>query len=792
MSKPGQRPTRYRRAAAAALLCLLAGAGWGYSLLERRLLTPEASKLILDRRGRYLGEVPGSGGQLGYWPVPYELPEKIRVATLETEDRHFYSHPGVHLPSVGRAAWQNLRNLRVISGASTIAMQVARLQHPGSRSLWRKLTEAGEALLLTREHGHDQLLRQYLTLAPYGNRAHGVVRAARLYFDKPVEDLSWLQASFLAGLPQQPGKMNPYDPAGLKRALARARRILRELNVRGLVNDNEFAVAMKSDLGLVPLPHRNPEAMHAVLEWSAAARQRPAAVSKATLDLEIQGRVAHLLKENLGNLTGAGAGNTAAMVVDKDTGEVLAYVGSRGFFAEEQRGAINFLKAKRSPGSTLKPFIYALALERRGFTAASELADTPLDVQSENGRAFLPENITHSYLGPMLFRDALANSRNIPAMRVLTQVGVEQALQLLERGGVGGISYDPDRYGLGLAIGNLEVTVEELVGLYGALANGGESLPLRRFLDEPAAPRRRVLSRESAQLVTHILADPNARRPSFAAGSPLDFDYAVAVKTGTSQGYRDAWTVAYSDRLLVAVWVGNHDRRRMNHLGGVGAAAGVAHRIMNAVMPLRSPHREWAASFPLPEGYATRDICPLSGKLAGADCPTHRVEAFAPGTEPQEGCPYHAQVAIDLRNGLRAGPRCPSDFVQRRAMLELPEEYSRWARRQRLELAPHQESPLCASHREEGPPGIAIREPKNRVRFLFDPDTPAEYSSIRLSAKVSPASEAIVWIVDGTPVARVSYPHELRWSFQPGTHTIQAAMEHRPQVSQKVTVVVED
>jgi penicillin-binding protein 1C len=773
-------------------LAVAVGGAWFASSLERRLLSPEPSKLILDRRGKYLGEVPGSGDQLGYWPVPYELPEKIRVATLETEDRAFYQHPGVHLPSVARAAWQNLKNRRVISGASTIAMQVARMQHPGSRSLWRKATEGAEALLLTREHGHEKVLRQYLTIAPYGNRAHGVVRAARLYFDKPVEDLSWLQAAFLAGLPQQPGKMNPYVPSGLARATGRAKRILRELNRRGLVNDNEFAVAMKSDLGLVPLPHRNLEAMHAVLEWSQAAKARPQPISKATLDLEIQGKVAHLLAENLGQLTGAGAGNSAAMVVDKETGEVLAYIGSRNFFNEEHRGAINFLKTKRSPGSTLKPFIYALALERGRFTAATELADTPFDVQSDNGRAFLPENITHTYLGPLLFRDALANSRNIPAMRVLSDVGVEPTLQLLERAGVAGISYEPDRYGLGLAIGNLEVTVEELVGLYATLANGGQTLPLRRFLDEPPRPSKRVFSREAAQMVTHILADPNARRPSFAAGSPLDFDYAVAVKTGTSQGYRDAWTVAYSDRLLVAVWVGNHDRRRMNNLGGLGAAAGVAHRIMGAVMPLRAPHREWASSFPLPAHYATRDICPLSGKLAGPECPNHRVEAFAPGAEPVETCPYHALVQLDVRNGLRAGARCPSDFVATRAMLDLPDEYTLWARRQRLELAPRQVSPLCASQTPTGPPSISIREPKNKVRFLFDPDTPAEYSTIRLSAKVTPASEEIVWIVDGTPVARVRYPHELRWSFQPGTHTIRAAMEHRPQVSPQVTVVVED
>ncbi|MFY0569802.1 penicillin-binding protein 1C [Archangium lansingense] len=780
-----------RRAAVLALVLLVAG-GWFASSLQDGLLGYEPSRLVLDRRGAYLGEVPGSGGELGYWPVPYVLPERIVQATLVTEDRHFYEHPGVYLPAVGRALMQNVRNLRVISGASTLAMQVARMQTPGERTAWRKVREAVEALLLVHGHGHEKVLRQYLAIAPYGNRVHGVARASRLYFDKPVEDLSWAQAAFLAGLPQLPGRMNPYSEDGLRRARKRSHRILRALHAQGALSREELEQSLQADLGLVPRPQRMPEALHAVLEWSELARARQLPISTATLDLEVQSKVADILQRNLNRLDGAGAGNTAALVVDTETGDILAYVGSRDFFNQEHRGAIDFVKQRRSPGSTLKPFIYGLALEKGIVTAATELADTPMDARVENGRAYLPENINHSFLGPMLLREALGNSRNIPALRVLEQVGVEPALRFFEKAGVGAISYEPDRYGLGLAVGNLHVTLEELAELYLVLAHEGETRSLRRFTDEPLAPSRRLMTRESAQLVRHMLADPLARRPSFPVGSSLDYPYAVAVKTGTSQGYRDAWAMAFSDRLLVAVWVGNHDWRRMNGVGGLHGAANAVHEIFDAVMPEWRPYRPVLDTFPPPTGALAVDVCPLSGRLAGPECPHRKSEWFVSGTAPAESCPFHAKIRLDRRNSLRAGPTCPEREVVTRVMLSLPEEYEQWARKQHLDIAPLRESPLCPSRPEELEPKVAIREPKGTVRLLYDPDTPASASTLRLAADVTPSTEPIVWMVDGVPVAEVGYPHEFRWSLRPGQHVITAAMVHRSQVSQPVTVVVED
>ena len=825
---PQRGEGRRRKGSLCAGILLLTGTVLFYRSLDASLTQPSPSHVLLDRHGRFLGEVPASDEMLGYWPPPAALPEKLVTATLQTEDRHFHDHGGVHYPSVARAIVQNARNLSVVSGASTIAMQVARLQHPAARGLWAKLHEAGEALLLIDAHGHDRVLRQYLTLAPYGNRARGAVRAARLYFDKPVEDLSWLQAAFLAALPQQPGRMNPYDEKGLHRAMKRTHRILRQLNERGFIDAVTLEQSLQADLGLVPQPRRDPAAMHVVLDFAADVRRGDMPlIATSSIDLDAQRLAVQSVAQQVRALSWAHAGNGAALVVDLPTGEILARAGSTDWANVEQRGSIDYTRARRSPGSALKPFIYALALERGTHTAASEVPDVPVELSVGDGNAWVPENMTHTFLGPMLFREALASSRNIPALRVLESVGVERALDLFRRGGVRGISRDPGEYGLTLAIGGLPVTMEELATLYTALANRGVTLSLKKYTGcetppftlsggaagaaveagvEPAASalrlrsppgcsargERRLLSPEPATMVTHILSDPAARRPGFPSGSPLDYDdFAVAVKTGTSQGYRDAWTAAFSDRLLVITWVGNHDQARMNKLSGATAAAPIAHRILDGVMPMRAQHREWAASFPPPAGWRAHEVCALSGAIAGPSCTQHKTEWFAPGSEPTSSCPFHRPVQLDARNGLLAGATCPAEHVVTRDLLALPARYETWARREKLDVAPSRESPLCpaaftADRR------VSLAEPRDRSRYLFDPETPAGLGGVRLSARVTPATEDVVFLVDGVPVGKVAWPHELRTSLEPGTHTIRAALAHGAELSAPVTVVVDD
>ncbi len=755
------------------------------------LTDPEPSRLVVDRRGDFLVEAPGYKGRWGYWPMPYSMPRKILCATLATEDRNFYHHSGVYLPSVIRAAWQYISNGRVVSGASTIAMQVARLQHPAPRTIWNKLREMAEASLMVGQEGHERVLRQYLRIAPYGNRVRGAARAARYYFQKPVEDLSWLQAAFLAGLPQSPGRMNPYDPKGLERAMARARRILENLHRYGFINKDELENSFSSNLELLPRPSRPDFAMHAALKWSRLARKKPGLIQSASLDLKIQKKVKKIVQRAKKRLTWRGVGNIAALVLDRASMQVLAWVGSCDYFDEDPRGAMDFIRIRRPPGSALKPFIYALAMDAGLITAATELADIQVEFVRSRNVPYRPSNIGHGFLGPILARDALANSRNIPALEVMSRLGVDRALDFFSSAGVGRIRHEPGEYGLGLVLGNLPVNLEELAGLYGVLANRGKYIPLADFLgdDEKIPVPKTLISESTAELVANILADPEARLPTFKRGSALEFDYAVSVKTGTSQGYRDGWAVGFSDRLLVGVWVGNHDWRRMNRVGGMSAAR-ILHRIMDKLMIDYRPFQPVAEQAPIPEGYVARTVCLASGLIAGAHCPHHRIEYFRPGTEPVQTCGYHREVALDRRNGLLATRDCPSRFVIKRNMLTLPERYSSWSRQGHIDVAPTRPSPLCAGG-EFDHPFVSITEPKTGSRFIWDPDTPREFATLKIAAKVIPATQPVVFLVDDVPVAKADYPYEFRWSITPGRHTIRAAMLNTAHESLPVTITVD-
>jgi penicillin-binding protein 1C len=405
-----------------------------------------------------------------------------------------------------------------------------------------------------------------------------------------------------------------------------------------------------------------------------------------------------------------------------------------------------------------------------------------MDIVMTTGASYVPRNISGTFLGPMLAREALANSRNIPALRVLSTTGVSRVAQLLRAGGVAHVDVDGDSYGLGLALGDLPVTALELGSLYRSLARGGLSTTTRFFTDEESHVGQHLVRAETAQLVLGLLSDPAARQPSFPAGSPLDYDYAVAVKTGTSQGFRDGWTVAVSDRAVVVAWVGNHDWRSMDHLGGLAGTAEMAHDIMDEVMIHVDAARPATLSFADPRDSVRRTVCAMSGRLAGQGCPHARSEVFLRGTEPVDRCTVHHDVDIDVRNGLRATLGCDAHFVRQVAMVDLPSVYASWARLQHLDVAPVLDSPLCGAP-DVKKPSIVLREPLDHMRLAFDPDTPPAYATLRLQADTQPLNEEVVFLVDGEPVATVGYPQQARWTLVPGNHTIQAAFAHRPEVS---------
>jgi penicillin-binding protein 1C len=871
-----------------ALLWSLAAAGIACPLLvlsvvclagaRAHLAAPAPTLLLLDRQGRFLGELPGgpaarangraahlaraaidgSAGSaasntsaaraasgdageegLGYWPVP-ELPPRVVAATLALEDRRFGSHPGVDPLAVARALLQNLRTRGRVSGASTIAMQVARMQSPGARGYLRKVTEALTAVFLTERYGSREVLRHYLRIVPYGNRIHGIAYAARSYFDKPVADLSWAEIAFLSALPQAPARMNPFSPAGRDRAVRRGERVLADLARHRVLSATEYALA-GGQLAALRIPYRErrpPEALHALLhlrtllapggtpaaEIGAAAAAAAGPVLRTTLDLDLQRDVSAMTWRALREWRDRGAGNASLIVLDLGRHEVLAWVGSAAYFDVEDHGAIDYARVRRSAGSTLKPFLYGLALER-GVIGPATLMD---DLERGPGGV---ANADDAFMGPLLPRVALANSRNVPAVLLLGRVGLDQGFGLFRELGLTDGAVPARHYGLGMAIGGLPVTLEELARAYLTLAGDGR-LParLRWLRDQPEPAPRRIFAEDTARQVTLFLSDPQARLPSFPRMGATEYRFPVAVKTGTSTNYHDAWAVAWSTRYLAAAWVGHPGFRAMNQLSGYLSAADLVRRVLLRLHGEQGDGLE-DLSFPPPRGYQPVRVCALSGHRATGACDRVFLEWFRPGEEPTDDCEAHQQRAVDRRDGLLATAATPPAAIEVRTFVELPPRYAAWQAAAGLPRPPDAASQLtlpavarlgaagaarevsarsgaaaatttAAAPASSWPPGgkvalaggptrLRITSPENGARLLRDPETPADLNTVALRAVVDPPVNEVVWYVDGLPVATAAYPYTARWRLQPGEHTFQVRLGSGGSASRHVQVTVE-
>ena len=753
-----------------------------------QLYSPDATVILQDRRGRFLGHAGGSDETgFGYWPLS-EPPPRVVAAILAAEDRRFWDHPGVDVLAAGRALLHNLRAGERVSGASTLAMQVARMQSPGRRTYLRKAVETVTALLLTRRYGREAVLGHYLRIVPCGNQLHGVGAAARLYFEKPAADLSWAEAAFVASIPQAPGRMNPHQPEGRRSAAARARRILGSLRDRGALPaaEAELAFAELGSLRVKPRPSRPEAAVHAVLALSAEVSKAGAwgPVVRTALDLELQTEASRLLAEAVAEWQGRGAGSAALLVLDVATREVLASVGSAGYFDEHRAGAIDFTRVPRSSGSTLKPFLYALALDRGVITPATVLDDL---MRAPGGVG----NADERFLGPLLPRVALANSRNVPAVHVLERVGVDAGYAFLGELGLRAGEASAERYGLGIAVGGLPVSLRDLARAYAALADGGVYADLRWYAAELGAetqPRRRVLSEASAREVALMLSDPLARLPTFPRAGHLEFPFPAAAKTGTSALCRDGWTVAWSARYLVAAWVGRPDERPMNGLGGYESAAAVAHRVLGSLHPEDADGLA-NVGFPPPRGSAPARLCALTGNLATPACDAVVVEHFLPGREPVATCTAHVRLAVDNRSGLPATPETPPAHREVRTFVDLDPRYAAWQAAAGLPRKPgpgagepREPAPLPLPGErlpltsEERPPQVRITSPEPGLRVLRDPDAPLATATLALSAVVDPPTAQVVWYVDGGPFRVADYPYSARWPIAAGEHVIEARL----------------
>lgn len=754
-----------------------------FAAQRAELVAPQPSRLLLDAQERFLAELPDPSNKetdgLGYWPVE-EVPKRVAAATRAIEDQHFDLHPGVDPSAILRAVLQNIRSGERISGASTLAMQIARMQRPGARTYRRKLLEATAAVMITARYGRQAVLSHYLRIAPYGNRIRGIRYAARRYLDKPVEDLSWAEIAFLAAIPQSPARMNPYRYRGYRRAIRRGQRILKLLLAREAITREDYALARKQ-LEALPMPvrpTRPPEALHAIMRVARRAKGGPLIV-RASIELQVQRAVFEIADAALHRWRYRGAQNGAVMVIDRQTSKVRAYVGSTGYFDEARGGAIDYAQTPRHSGSTLKPLLYAAALDQ-GLITPGTILD---DLQRARGAI---SNADRGFLGPLLPRVALGNSRNVPAVRLLDRVGIHAVYDLFERAGLHQRSAPVERYGSGLVVGLLPVRLEALMQAYTALAGNGEVRPLRFLKDEKPARGARLFSEGTARQLTLFLSDPLARLPTFKRMGAAEYPFPVALKTGTSKGYRDAWTVAYTQRYLVGVWIGRPDATGMSRFGGSSASW-----LVNGI--IRHLHRDQLdgfhdLNFEAPKDYAKVKICTLSGQRATEACEHSFGEYFKSGDEPHEDCGVHVRMAVDGRTEqpISSGMSVPPNWVKHKTFHRLHPRYTAWAKRNRLSLMPR------LSHLALREPHAApvVTKPDDGARLLINPEVPKAQATMALRASAGPEVQQLVWYVDGAPFQVVEAPFVARWPLQPGAHTFEVRVPYSKARSNPVRVVV--
>lgn len=588
-----------------------------------------------------------------YDHVPlHAIPPLLKQAFVVSEDKRFFEHGGVDWRARASALIQNWQSGRAVRGASTITEQVVRMINPRPRSLWSKWLEGFEAAALERTASKPDILEFYLNQVPYASNRRGIAQAARYYFGRDLDTLSRKEMLALVILARAPSSFDLYKDSG--RIAGAMTRLASALQQRGLISADEAAQVATAPLKLEP-PSGPVNAGH-FAGWLRAHAQGSRGVIQSTLDATLQAGVQRILDERVRALKSKNLHNGAALVADHTTGEILAWVVAGAGNAETPGGRIDAVTVPRQPGSAQKPFLYALALDR-GWNAATMIDDAPLAEAVGTGLHNF-RNYSKIHYGRIPLREALANSLNIPALLTIRHTGAQDYLSILHRLGFESLNRGVDVYDEGLALGNGEVTLFELVQGFAALANRGVFRPLRATMDgDGGGATQRIWSEEAASLTGDILSDAYARRLEFGSGSVLNLPVQTAVKTGTSTDYRDAWTVGYNHRYVVGLWMGNLDHQPTD---GVTGATGPA-------LALRSIFSELnrnAVSRPLwlSPKLVLKDVC-IEHPRDPSRCST-RSEYFVAGAEPAGEVARTGRIEIvKPTDGLQIAldPRIPPD-----------------------------------------------------------------------------------------------------------------------------------
>ncbi len=668
---------------------------WGIPLPTKLYSTdiPVSTKL-LDRNGKLIYEIYADKRSS---PVKLDdLPDYVKNATIAIEDKEFYKHYGFSFTGIARAAWKIVTRGK-LEGGSTLTQQLVKnsLLTP-ERTIRRKVREFFLTVVVEGIYSKHQILELYLNQIPYGSTAYGIESASELYFGKPAKDLTLAQAALIAGLPQSPTRYSPFG-AHPELAKERQKEVLSQMIKAGYINEEEKNKALEEELIYAEI--KAPAAPHFALwikdqlveKYGEKIVEQGGLRVTTTLDLDLQNFAQEAVATEVGKLVKQNVGNGAAVITHPSTGEILAMVGSKDYFANDEDGKVNIIFRERQPGSSIKPLNYALALKDKKITAATTFIDVPTCFSVIGQKPYCPVNYDGGYHGLVQTRFALGNSYNIPAVKVLAVNSITNFVDFAKDMGLTTFK-DPDRYGLSLTLGGGEVKPYDMAQAFGVFANEGIKQPLiavtkvenwkGKVLEEVDIKElklsgERVLDTNVSFLISHILHDNNARSQAFGSSSFLNVKGhpEASVKTGTTNDRRDNWTIGYTKYAVAVVWVGNNDNSPMSGaVSGVSGASPIWNKIIKEVLDKAEkgtydPDDDGHA-WPLqPEDVIGATICSdtggavLSSDPGNPGCPT-RFEYFMSGTVPKTNNVSNKDVFIFKDTGQVANEEALPEQVE--------------------------------------------------------------------------------------------------------------------------------
>lgn len=694
---------------------------------------------------------------------PKRIDPDYLAALLRFEDSRFFWHPGVDPLAIVRAMFQNLRHGRIVSGGSTLTMQLVRVLEPRSRTLSAKIIEALRAVQLELHLSKGEILAAYLRYIPFGRNIEGLEAAAWSYFGHGAENLTPVEIATLLAVPQDPARRYPGGNRGPRLQAARdaiaARLKLAPLEV---LSESPIPASLRA------FPR---EAAHAAY-WL-----RPEGDLTTTLDQRVQKHIENLAAASRTQIRNLGVRNLAIVVVDHRSREIRGLVGGFDFWKSDPASQIPGFTISRSPGSALKPFIYAHAIDRGLALPEFLVPDVPRLLGS-----YHPKNYDGTYHGLVQLERALAQSLNIPFVDLLERIGLERFLGLLRTNGATHLAEAPGSYGLSVAVGGIELTPLEMAGLYAALADTGQFRPLTIVPQEPAASQD-LMSLGAAYLTRRALRlrdRPDFPRRRDFTRLPVETFW----KTGTSFGHKDAWALGGRADITVAVWLGNADYAGSHALRGADLAAPLLFDILEGL----GRAGDAASDLPPSEDMTKVEVCAYSGHPPGSGCSEHKIVWARRSNVPTTLCPYHVTVEVDVASGLALAPLCRRDLqAERRNFMVWPASVKRYLQ-DTLRLLP-EPPPMHPDCREAAPvTRLSIHYPPENHLILLLPGVPHDKQEVPFEAEAGATAGQLAWFVDGMFVRRQASSERFWWTPSPGHHEISVTDERGGLAQRRVEV----